>query len=143
MFSAGLLFLFFNIATASPRECIDDTTYDKAKEVLDPLAKQMLDKMPSKPSYDCEMERAVLIKMTIDDEIMEQTYPGVQYKHFLEFETTKSGRTDKTEPSVLVQEALKQWSGDLEKRQASKFGCNIDRDENPNTTTFKIGCIFN
>ncbi|EYC01507.1 hypothetical protein Y032_0106g3732 [Ancylostoma ceylanicum] len=118
MFTSGLLLLIFNIfevVSASGRSCDPSSgTYPNPGRVLDPLVEKILLNVKGNPEYDCEYEKAIDLKLTLDDdgEMMREDYPHVTGKE-LDFKVTKNGDTEKTLPETLVDEVLQNWSGQL------------------------------
>ncbi|KAL6741145.1 hypothetical protein Aduo_014428 [Ancylostoma duodenale] len=141
MYSAGLLFVLFNIfELVSTRTSCDPATgtFPDQDTVLNKLAEMIEEEVGGGLKYSCALEPSAYLKFVkLTKEQWNKVYGHVKYAKEVEYSTEKDVSEDL---EGFAENAFTQWHDDLKAVKAKYFGCVVNKPTSSKKTT--VSCLF-
>ncbi|EYB92944.1 hypothetical protein Y032_0188g1150 [Ancylostoma ceylanicum] len=110
-------------------------TFPDPDRVLNPLAREISQKMPGYPLYACALEPPAYLKFVLlSEDQWNRVYPNVKYTKELKYSTDSLD-----DPEGLAKKAVEKWSREMGGTETRRFGCNINEEAKG---TYQIACLF-
>ncbi|RCN30447.1 hypothetical protein ANCCAN_23778 [Ancylostoma caninum] len=131
MLSVDILaaFCLFPMILGSAPKCEDEQlAFPEGEHIKTVVVKEILEKMSSKPSYDCALQSDAQVSFDLLDE-------AGDFKS-VDMDMSKSREQ-------FVKQAVENWSQKLKTMSSTKFGCTYtQRDHEGKPTKRLLGCLF-